>query len=212
MTERPGSVPSAGLSDEGLIALYRLSDPITWAQVVRDYRALSVADTAARKGREAVRQLLGAESMTSVDRLVRAARDTRADDVRHALALALQPAIMKATLIDAAGGGWAVDPPTGMVYRLYTDDGTELTNTPGARETARYRRSVWAEAEAYKWGVTDLRVDYDSGDGDVFITHREDGSFTIAARGWMRRALHGKADNPAEALRQALDEPLASAL
>lgn len=186
MPERWGALPSTTLSDEGLRALYSASDPTTWAQTVRDYRALPVADAAARRGREAVRQALGAESMTSVDRLIRAARDTRADQVRHALALAVRPAIMKAALIDAAPG-WQVDPATAMVYRLYDSDGRDITDHPDT-SAARYRRAVRVDLGVYMWGVADLRY--------------------TEQHGFVR---HGESDDPADAVRLALAEPFTSA-
>lgn len=187
MAERWGALPDTTLSDEGLRALYDASDPTTWAQTVRDYRALPVADAAARRGRETIRQALGVESMTSVDRLIRAARDTRADPVRYALALALRPAIMKAALLDTAPG-WQIDPATAMVYRLYDADGRDISDRPDAAQTARYRRAVRVDLGVYMWGVADLRFTEEQ--GFVYL---------------------GDSDDPAEAVRLALAEPFTSA-
>ncbi|WP_256789861.1 hypothetical protein [Frankia sp. AvcI1] len=183
MAERWGALPGTTLSDDGLRALYSASDPATWAQTIRDYRALPVADAAARRGRDAVRQALGAASMTTVDRLIAAARDTRSDPARHALALAMRPAIMKAALIDAAPG-WQIDPATAMVYRLYTADGQDITDAT----TARYRRAARVDLGVYMWGVADLRYTEQQG----FVCH-------------------GESDDPAEAIRLALAEPFTSA-
>lgn len=186
MAERWGALPNPDLSDDGLRALYDASDPTTWAQTIRDYRALPVADAAARRGREAVRQALGAASMNSVDRLIAAAKDTRVDPARYALALAMRPVIMKAALIDAAPG-WQIDPGTAMVYRLYDADGQDIT---GQADTtaARYRRAARVDLGVYMWGVADLRFAEQHG----FVKH-------------------GETDDPADAVRLALAEPFTSA-
>ena len=186
MAERWGAHPNTTLSDDGLRALYDASDPTTWAQTIRDYRALPIADAAARRGRDAVRQALGAASMTSVDRLIAAAKDTRNDPARYALALAMRPAIMKAALIDAAAG-WQIDPPTAMVYRLYDTDGQDITDQPDSGK-ARYRRAARVDLGVYMWGVADLR----------YAEHQ----------GFVK---HGETDDPAEAVRLALAEPFDSA-
>ncbi|WP_261568233.1 hypothetical protein [Frankia gtarii] len=168
------------LSDQGLRALYDAGDPNRYLVAARDYRALTIADAAARRGRDAVRLALGAAAMTTVDRPIRAARETLADDARHALALTMRGPIMLGALLDAAAG-WRVEPETGLVYRRYDADGTE---TPDGR----YRRAVRVDMGRYYWGVADMTLSDEQG-----------------------YVAHGATDDPAEALRLALAEPLENA-
>ncbi|SBW22526.1 hypothetical protein FDG2_2770 [Candidatus Protofrankia californiensis] len=170
------------LGDDGLRALYEAADPHMWLGAARDYRALPVAEAAARHGRDATRQVLGMASMTSVDRLVAAARDVRADSARHALALAMRPVIQRAALI-AAAPGWRIEPESGMVYRLYDQDGQDVTGNPCV--AGRYRRAVRVDLGIYMYGAADLRLEAEQG----FV-------------------VHGETDNPTEALRMVLAEPL----
>ncbi|WP_157491013.1 MULTISPECIES: hypothetical protein [Protofrankia] len=176
----------APLGNAGLRALYDAADPHTWLGIARDYRAIPVAEAAARNGRDAARQMIGMESMTSVDRLIRAAREVKDDPRRHALALAMRPAIQRAALLDAAPG-WRVEPETGMVYRLYDADGQDVTGNP--RATGRYRRHVRVDLGVYMYGVADLELQAEQG----FV-------------------VHGETDSPAEAVHLVLAEPLPLAL
>jgi len=169
------------ISDEGIRALYEASDPHAWLGAARDYRALPVADAAARRGREAVRLALNAASMTTVDRLIAAARDTRDDPARHALALALRPAIMRAALL-AAAPGWHITPNTGAVSRFYDADGNDITDRGG--EGATFVRLVHVDLDVYMWGADIIRP---------------------PAEGYFA---DGGTDNPREAIRLVLAQPL----
>jgi len=171
------------MNADAVRASYDAADPITWRRAVADARALDIADAAARHGREAVRIALGHADVSGVDKLIRAAKDTRTDPARLALALAIRPALLRAALINAAPG-WHVDPPSGLVYRLYDADGQEL-----ADETAAvYRRAAFVDLGRFCWGVA--RVD-------------------LAGR--QGRVVHGMCDDPAEAIRAVLAEPFTSA-
>ncbi len=172
----------APLGTDGLRALYEAADPHTWLGVARDYRALPVADAAAHHGRNATRQALNMASMTSVDRLVAVAREIHTDPARHALALAMRPAIQRRALIEAAPG-WRIEPESAMVYRIYSDDGRDITADPHA--TGRYRRAVRVDLGVYMWGVADLDLEADEG-----------------------YVCNGETDNPTEAIRMVLAEPL----
>ncbi len=172
-------------AEGGLRAAYDAADPAIWRRAVADARALEVADAAARRGREAVRAELGMAVVGSVDKAVRAARDCRDDLARLALALAVRPAIMRAALLNAAAG-WLVEPESGTVYRLYDADGQDVTDE--VEPAAVYRRAVRVDLGSYFWGVA--RLDLAKLQGFV---------------------VHGEADDPADAVRRALAEPLDSA-
>lgn len=172
-------------ADGGLRAAYDAADPAIWRRAVADARALDVAGAAARRGREAVRADLGMAVVSSVDKAVRAARDCRDDPGRLALALAVRPAIMRAALLNAASG-WLVEPEFGTVYRLYDADGRDVTDEPDV--DAVYRRAIRVDLGSYFWGVARL----DLSDRQGFV-------------------VHGEADDPGEAVRRVLAEPLENA-
>ncbi|WP_152991609.1 hypothetical protein [Frankia sp. R43] len=124
-------------------------------------------------------------SISGVDKAIRAARDTRDDPERLALALAMRPAIMLAALI-AAAPGWRVEPETGTVARYYDAGGSDVTGRPDV--TALFRRAVRVDLGAYVWGVAPVDL--------------------IPKQGVV---IAGEADNPADAIRRVLATPLEGA-
>ncbi len=167
---------------EEVAAVYRAADPHKWMGVAKDFRSLPVAEAAARYNRATVQDALGLEAVGGVDRCIATARDVCADQTRYALVVAIRPAILLAALLNATPG-WRVEPETGTVYRLYAEDGQDVTVHPHA--PGRYRRAVRVDLGVYMYGVADLHLDAEQG----FVCH-------------------GETDSPAEAVRLVMAEPL----
>jgi hypothetical protein len=172
-TESPGRLRAA----------YDAADPKIWRRAVADARALDITEAVNRRGREAVSAEL-AVHVSGVDKLLAAARDTRADPQRLSLALAVKPAIMRQALF-AAAPAWRIEPTWGMVSRHYDAAGNEITDTG---ETGEYFRAVRVDLGAYCYGLSTPRL-RTIGKPYTFV-------------------MDGQADDPAEAVRLALAEPL----
>jgi hypothetical protein len=168
---------------DGLRAAYDAADPKRWRRAVADARALAIADSAMRLGREGVSAKLTLH-VSGVDKAIAAARDTQADPERLSLALAMKPAIMRAALF-AAAPGWRIEPRWGMISLHYDAAGLDIT---GSGEDGAYFRAIRVDLGAYCYGLStpELRA---IGRPYTFV-------------------MDGEVGDPAEAVRAVLARPL----